>query len=178
MMTSKPRYRHTVPWLKISIALQWPGPPKITQSACISCCGPSANPFLIHSYNLEGLSADLPVQATNGWAKGLHWCALCPAWPLSWQGREVFCAFSHFSDAMSTVLRKSGRGTSRDEGINYCRLTMVMATATLQRTWPWPGFNPNIACQQLPCTVRERRQLLAYHWTLLTVFKVIQKVRD
>lgn len=138
-------------------------PPKITQSACISCSGPTENPFLIQSYNLEGLSADLPVQATNGWAKGLHWCALCPALPLSRQGREVFCAFSHFSDTASTVLWKCRRGTSRDEGINYCSLTTVMATATLQRTWPWPGFNPNITCQQSPGTWREHRQLLAYH---------------
>lgn len=148
MITSKPWYRHTVPLLKNSITLQWPRPPKITQSACISCSGLTANPFLIQSYNLEGLSADLPVQATNGWAKGLHWCALCPALPLPWQQREVFCAFSHFSDVVSTVLWTSRRGKSRDEGINHQRLTTVMATGTLQRTWPWPGSNPNIACYQ------------------------------
>lgn len=120
---SKPWHRHAVPSLKKSITLQWPRPPKITQSACISCSGPAANPFLIQSYNLEGLSADLPVQATNGWAKGLHWCALCTALPLPWQRREVFCAFSHFSDVVSTVLRTRRRGKSRDQGIKHQYLT-------------------------------------------------------
>lgn len=105
-------------------------------------------PFLT-SYNLEGLSADLPVQATNGWAKGLHWCALCAALTLSWQERDVFYAFSHFSDAVSNILWKRKREKSRNESINYCSMTTEMANITLWWMWPWPGFNPYITryCQ-------------------------------
>lgn len=68
------------------------GPHKITESAWISCSGAAANPFLIQSYNLEGLSADLPVQATNGWAKGPHRRA---ALPLLRSG-DASCASSLF----------------------------------------------------------------------------------
>lgn len=75
------------------------GPQKITESAWISCSGAAANPFLIQSYNLEGLSADLPVQATNGWAKGLHRRArraLGAALPLLRWGGDASCALSLF----------------------------------------------------------------------------------
>lgn len=59
--TKAQKFHHT------SVTMLCPPPTKkITQSACISCSAPTANPFRIQSYNLEGLSADLPVQATNG----------------------------------------------------------------------------------------------------------------
>lgn len=72
------------------------GPQKITESAWISCSGAAANPFLIQSYNLEGLSADLPVQATNGWAKGRRRRARRAALPLLRSGGDASCAFSLF----------------------------------------------------------------------------------
>lgn len=84
------------PSLKTPLHSSDRGPQKITESAWISCSGAAANPFLIQSYNLEGLSADLPVQATNGWAKGLHRRAWRAALPLLRWGGDASCAFSLF----------------------------------------------------------------------------------
>lgn len=61
---------------------------KIPQIACISFSEAPVNPFLIQCFNLEDLSADLPVQATNGWAKGSAlMCSLSSPAPHMAQGR-------------------------------------------------------------------------------------------
>lgn len=133
---------------QIQSHFSYQAPPQITQSACISCYGPRANPFLIHSYNLEGLSADLPVQATNGWAKGLHWCAPCTALPLTRQERELFCDFHQFSDAVSTVSWRSKRGVIQRQRYKLLQDDKSTANGVLQWTWPWPGSNPIITCHQ------------------------------
>lgn len=61
---------------------------KKSQIAWISFSEAPLNPFLIQCFNLEDLSADLPVQPTNGWAKGSAlMCSLSGPAPHMAEGR-------------------------------------------------------------------------------------------
>lgn len=161
--TKAQKFHHT------SVTMLCPPPTKkITQSACISCSAPTANPFRIQSYNLEGLSADLPVQATNGWAKGLHWCALCPALP---PVRTVKTGFFVLSDTFFYVRYAawSHRGVREENQIQGWRHKLPRSDSGDGQRASGRGLDLDPVRASHGSTARHGTVgLLALHETLLT----------